>query len=213
PEGTLYPPGPAEVVALPWLPPAADDADRQRDALLAVGARFGVERARCLLVDTYLDVRRGRWRHGPPPAVTEVPFPVEGYPEIHDEYDWYDFGIGLKLAGTARPGEAQLLGAFHDFWLEPYFDPDAIAAAAAGEDAYPDTESEDDEDDEDDEGDDEFAALMPYRQADVEYDPGRRTVVLWVDRFQPAPVEDLGHHLLWIASRIHDVLPLRHARF
>jgi tetratricopeptide (TPR) repeat protein len=192
-----YPPAPLEVVGLRWLVPTAGDAERQRAALHAAGGRFGVERAWCFAADASLDSRRRDWRHGLPPMAFGAPFPVEGYPEILKEYDWYDFGIALKLGGAPLLGEEQLLCAFHRFWLAPYVD----HAAPAGPDH--------DEDDDEDEG----RPGLPYRHADVTYDAPRRAAVLWVDRFQPAPVDDLVHHLLWLAGRLHDVVPVVRARF
>lgn len=64
----------------------------------------------------------GAWRFGPPPLATTAPFVVERFPEIADEFDGDDFGIALKLAGPAVPGEAAVLDAIHHVWLMHYID-------------------------------------------------------------------------------------------
>ncbi len=122
------------------------------------------------------------WRFGPPPAATEAPFVVERYPEIVDEYDWEDFGIALKLATPAVPGEAEVIGAFHRLWVMAYVDP--------------------------------RAEEVPFRNTAVTFDEAHRAALVWIDRFcPPATVTQLVQHLLWIAARIHDVVPVAHARF
>jgi hypothetical protein len=206
------PTGPRQVMGLRWLPPSDVDAAEHRRTLEQTGDRFGVETAWCLQVGTSRDAARSQWRNGPPPQVQAVPFPVEGYPEIIEEYDWYDFGIALKFAGPPVPGEEALLQEFLEFWLQPYLDDEALAAAAARytEDA---DDAEDDGDDEDDEDADDLEDLVPYRNTGLEYHARRHTATLWVDRFQPDDPDILVHHLLWIAARIHDVLPVIHARF
>ena len=60
------------------------------------------------------------WSNGPPPEAREVRFPVDGYPAILEELDWYDFGLALKLAGPWTPGEDLVLAGFHALWLAPY---------------------------------------------------------------------------------------------
>jgi thioredoxin 1 len=122
------------------------------------------------------------WRFGPPPSATEVPFPVERYPEIVDEYDWEDFGIALKLAAPAIPGEAEVLEGFHRLWVMAYVDP--------------------------------RAEEVPFRNTSVTFDEAHRSALVWIDRFcPPATVTQLVQHLLWIADRIHTVVPVVHARF
>jgi hypothetical protein len=60
------------------------------------------------------------WSAGPPPEVTQVRFPVDGYPAILDEHDWQDFGIAVKFAGPVLPGQPGVLFGFHSMWLAPY---------------------------------------------------------------------------------------------
>ena len=53
-----------------------------------------------------------------------------------------------------------------------------------------------------------------YRNASVTYDRRHHAAHLWVDRFAvPCSAEEQARHLLWIVSRIHQVLPGIHARF
>ena len=53
-----------------------------------------------------------------------------------------------------------------------------------------------------------------YRNSAVTLDRTHHAVHLWVDRFAaPCSPELLVHHLLWIASKIHEVLAVVHARF
>jgi hypothetical protein len=53
-----------------------------------------------------------------------------------------------------------------------------------------------------------------YRNAAVTLDRKRHAAHLWVDRFAvPCAPEDQVQHLLWIVSRIDEVIPVVHARF
>ncbi|MEU9337969.1 hypothetical protein AB0D49_33210 [Streptomyces sp. NPDC048290] len=56
------------------------------------------------------------WR----PVEGDSPFAVEGYPEVIEELDWYDFGIAVKLGGTRLAGEEQVLRAFKRLWIASY---------------------------------------------------------------------------------------------
>ena len=123
------------------------------------------------------------WRNSPPPMEHSVAFPIERYPEIIDDYDWESFGIALKLAGQPLPGEESVINAFFALWLS----------------AYQDERSDD---------------FEPFQRADVVHDRKHRSALMWVERFAvPATASDQVHFLLWIAARIHDVLPLAWARF
>jgi tetratricopeptide (TPR) repeat protein len=62
------------------------------------------------------------WRHGPPPTESSVPFPLERYPEIIDEFDWEDFGLAIKLGGVEQAGEESVINAFFALWLSVYQD-------------------------------------------------------------------------------------------
>ncbi len=116
------------------------------------------------------------WSYGPPPMVTDLPFPIDGYPAIIEELDWEDFGVAFKLVGDWLPGESTVLLGFHALWLSPY----------GGR----------------------------YRNAAVTIDTRHHAAHLWVDRFavscSPA---DQVHHLMWVLSKIHQVMPILHARF
>lgn len=146
----------------------------------------------------------GYWKAGPPPGVTTTAFALERYPSIVEDYDWEDFGLAVKLSGAPIAGERTVLEAIHAFWLAPYFDSavspktrDTIADAAGGEDE-----------------DETALGAMPYRHARVSVDPRHRAALLWVDRFMaPAPPDVLVHHLMWVATTLHEVLPIAYARF
>ncbi|MEW1547961.1 tetratricopeptide repeat protein [Streptomyces tsukubensis] len=56
------------------------------------------------------------WR----PVEGDIPFPVEGYPEVIKALDWYDFGIAVKLGGTRLAGEEQVLRAFKRLWIASF---------------------------------------------------------------------------------------------
>jgi hypothetical protein len=92
---------PIEIVDMTGEHGALDD-DQKRDAVEVTGDD-----------DT-------RWTYGPPPQLTTVRFPVDGYPAILDELDWEDVGVAVKLAGDIQPGEGTVLFAFHTLWLAPY---------------------------------------------------------------------------------------------
>jgi hypothetical protein len=108
--------------------------------------------------------------------VTQVRFPVDGYPEILDELDWEDFGIAFKLAEPWTSGETTVLLGFHAMWLTPY----------GGR----------------------------YRNAAVTIDERHHAAHLWVDRFAvPCSAREQVHHLLWVVSKLDEVIPVLHARF
>jgi hypothetical protein len=188
--GSAEPPAPVEIVAATWRVPRPEDADAQRAALEAVGTRFGVDTVWCVQgaararrpVQWRSDREPGSRRKGKKalvpvwtPGNGALPFPVDGYPDVIDELDWYDFGLAVKLAGPRLAGEEQVLEAFCALWCTSF---------------------------------DEF------RHVGVEYDPIRRAAVLWVDRWSfPRSEKALVHHTMWLAARIHEALPVRHASF
>ena len=131
-------------------------------------------------VDVILE---SHWRNGGPPLEHAVPFPIERYPEIVDQYDWESFGMALKLAGSPQPGEESVINAFFALWLSVYQDERA----------------------------EEFE---PFTRADVVHDRHHRSVLMWVERFAvPATASDQVHFLLWVAARVHEILPIAWARF
>ncbi len=68
------------------------------------------------------DAEVTHWRHGPPPGVQSVPFPLEGYPAILEDFDSDDFGVALKLAAPVLPGVRAVLHALHQAWMAAYAD-------------------------------------------------------------------------------------------
>jgi tetratricopeptide (TPR) repeat protein len=123
------------------------------------------------------------WRNGAPPLEHAVAFPIERYPDIIDDYDWESFGIALKLAGPALPGEESVINAFFALWLSVYQDERA----------------------------DEFEPFQ--RADVVHDRRHRSALMWVERFAVPATASDQVHFLLWIVARIHDVLPLAWARF
>jgi tetratricopeptide (TPR) repeat protein len=123
------------------------------------------------------------WRNGAPPMEHAVPFPIERYPDIIDEYDWERFGVAIKLAGTSLPGEESVINAFFALWLSVYQDErvDELEPFQRA-DVVHDRKHR--------------SALMWVERFTV-----------------PATPTDQVHFLLWIVARIHDVVPLAWARF
>jgi len=168
----------AEVLySAPDAPAAAEDDEDD------VGDEDELEDDTSELDEDITSAPESHWRNGSPPMEHSVAFPIERYPEIIDDYDWESFGIALKLAGPALPGEESVINAFFALWLS----------------AYQDERSDD---------------FEPFQRADVVHDRAHRSALMWVERFAvPATASDQVHFLLWIAARIHDVLPLAWARF
>lgn len=123
------------------------------------------------------------WRNGPPPVEHAVGFPIERYPEIIDDYDWESFGIAIKLAGSALPGEESVINAFFALWLSVYQDERA----------------------------DEFEPFQ--RADVVHDRKHRSALMWVERFAVPATASDQVHFLLWVVARIHDVLPVAWARF
>ncbi|MFJ8229804.1 tetratricopeptide repeat protein [Streptomyces sp. NPDC094448] len=208
-DGTVHPEDAAEVVGLPWRPPAAEDADTQHRTLTALGERFAV-RAAWFFQAPYAvspEIRSAYFPESLPavvgqdtvaggaasaegvagsgeagsrfpawrPVEGDSPFPIDGYPEIIKELDWYDFGIAVKLGGPRLAGEEQVLRAFKRLWIASY---------------------------------------GGFRHEGLSYDPVHRSAGFWIDRWwfpgsSAAPV----HHLLWIVRSLHEILPVAHVRF
>lgn len=123
------------------------------------------------------------WRNGLPPLEDAVPFPIERYPEVIADYDAQRFGVALKLAGEALPGEETVINAFFALWLSAYQDErteelEPFQRADVVHDRR------------------HRAALMWVERFAV-----------------PATASEQVHFLLWIVARIHDVLPIAWARF
>ena len=124
-----------------------------------------------------------QWRNGPPPFEHAVPFPIERYPEILEDYDWERFGVALKLSGDPLPGEESVINAFFALWLSVYQDErvDELEPFQRA-DVVHDRKHR--------------AALMWVERFTV-----------------PATASDQVHFLLWIVARIHDIVPIAWARF
>jgi tetratricopeptide (TPR) repeat protein len=123
------------------------------------------------------------WRNGPPPFEHSVPFPIERYPEIIDDYDWESFGIAFKLAGTGLAGEESVVNAFFALWLSVYQD-------ERTEELEPFQRAD---------------VIHDRRHRSALMWVERFTV--------PATASDQVHFLLWIVARLSDVLPIAWARF
>lgn len=123
------------------------------------------------------------WRNGVPPLEHGVAFPIERYPEIIDDYDWESFGVAIKLAGTALPGEESVINAFFALWLSVYQD----------------------------ERVDEFEPFQ--RADVVHDRKHRSALMWVERFTVPATASDQVHFLLWIVARINDILPVTWARF
>jgi tetratricopeptide (TPR) repeat protein len=123
------------------------------------------------------------WRNGPPPVETTVPFPIERYPEILEDYDWESFGIAIKLAGTGLPGEESVVNAFFALWLSVYQD----------------------------ERVDEFEPFQ--RADIVHDRAHRSALMWVEQFAVPATASDQVHFLLWVIARLHDILPVAWGRF
>jgi tetratricopeptide (TPR) repeat protein len=123
------------------------------------------------------------WRSGAPPIERSVPFPLEGYPEVLQEYDWREFGVVLKLGGTAIAGEDSVINAFFALWLSAYQDErievfEPFARADVAHDRA------------------HRSALLWVERFSV-----------------PATAADQVHFLMWIMLRLHEIIPVAWSRF
>jgi tetratricopeptide (TPR) repeat protein len=123
------------------------------------------------------------WRNGSPPFEHTVPFPIERYPEIIDDYDWESFGIAFKLAGPALLGEESVINAFFALWLSVYQD----------------------------ERSEEFEPFQ--RADVIHDRRHRSALMWVERFAVPATASDQVHFLLWVVARLHEVLPIAWARF
>lgn len=130
-----------------------------------------------------LFLSESHWRNGAPPTERSVPFPVEHYPEVLDQYDWREFGIALKLGGSALPGEDSVVNAFFALWLSAYQDEriESFEPFARADVAHDRTHR---------------SALLWVERFTV-----------------PATPADQVSFLLWIVHRLHEVVPVAWARF
>ena len=123
------------------------------------------------------------WRNSVPPLEHSVPFPIERYPEIIDDYDWESFGVALKLSGPQLPGEESVVNAFFALWLSVYQD----------------------------ERVDEFEPFQ--RADVIHDRRHRSALMWVERFAVPATASDQVHFLLWIVARLHEILPIAWARF
>jgi len=128
-------------------------------------------------------VLESHWRNGVPPLEHAVPFPLERYPEIIDDYDWESFGIALKLAGPALAGEESVINAFFALWLSVYQD----------------------------ERSDDFEPFQ--RADVVHDRRHRSALMWVERFNVPATAPEQVHFLMWVMARINEVLPVSWARF
>ncbi|MGE3766505.1 MAG: hypothetical protein AB7L94_29905 [Kofleriaceae bacterium] len=136
-----------------------------------------------LLEGDIAGVLESHWRNGPPPFEHSVPFPIERFPDMIDDYDWESFGIAVKLSGPQLPGEESVVNAFFALWLSAYQDERA----------------------------DEFEPFQ--RADVVHDRTHRSALMWAERFAVPATATDQVHFLLWIAARINDIVPLAWARF
>ena len=128
-------------------------------------------------------VLESHWRNGTPPFEHAVPFPIERFPDMIDDYDWESFGVALKLSGPQLPGEESVVNAFFALWLSAYQDERA----------------------------DEFEPFQ--RADVVHDRKHRSALMWAERFAVPATATDQVHFLLWILARINDIVPLAWARF
>ncbi len=136
-----------------------------------------------LLESDISGVLESHWRNGTPPLEHAVPFPIERFPEMIDDYDWESFGVAVKITGPQLPGEESVINAFFALWLSAYQDERA----------------------------DEFEPFQ--RADVVHDRTHRSALMWAERFAVPATATDQVHFLLWIVARIHDILPLAWARF
>ncbi len=123
------------------------------------------------------------WRNGAPPMEHSVPFPIERYPEMIDDYDWESFGVAFKLAGTLMLGEESVVNAFFALWLSAFQD----------------------------ERSDEFEPFQRADVAhDRKH---RSALMWVERFSVPATASDQVHFLLWVLGRLHEIMPIAWARF
>lgn len=115
-----------------WRPRDAASHAAATEVLRTIEA----EHAWLFAVDTYIDgltaIHRegglpddyqGDWLFGTPPFATSPAFAFDNYPDIVEAWDADDFGVALKLAGPAVPGERAVFEAMHRAWISAYVDP------------------------------------------------------------------------------------------
>lgn len=167
---------------------AAPDAPASVAASLAAEAQVDEDEDEAQLADLdddddlRLEVD-SHWRNGLPPLEHAVPFPIERYPEVIEDYDGERFGVALKLSGPALPGEESVINAFFALWLSAYQDErvDDLEPFQRA-DVVHDRRHR--------------SALMWVERFSV-----------------PVTASEQVHFLLWIVARIHDILPVAWARF
>jgi hypothetical protein len=203
------PAGPVELLSVPWEIPTEEDRRTQLDGLLKIHEIAPLEAAWSFHETTTADLSRRdedevvTWRNGPPRSAKELPFPVQGYPEVLEEFDWEDFAITLQLGDDSVPGEEATLHIFHAFWLKTYID--ELSIPEIDEETMTPEEIEELMADVD---------PMCFRQGSLYYEEEHRTATLWVDRFfHPGTVDEVVHHLMAVVADIAKVLPVRFASF
>ena len=130
-----------------------------------------------------VELVESHWRNGVPPLENSVPFPIERYPEIIDDYDWESLGIAIKLTGDSWPGEESVVNAFFALWLSVYQDERA----------------------------DDFEPFQ--RADVIHDRRHRSTLMWVEKLAVPATAAEQVSFLLWIVARLHEIVPIAWARF
>jgi len=175
---------PARLYALPWRPPAAGDEVAAQQRLVASAAAFGIEEAWFFQTGTRLRGAADR--------------------DVDDEDDARWSHGAPPLAREVRfpvDGYPEILEQldWEDFGIAFKLE----GEAAPGEDTLLQELH--------------TLWLAPYagrfRSAGVTIDRAHHAAHLWVDRFAvPSSAEEQVHHLLWIVSKLDEVIPVLHAR-
>jgi tetratricopeptide (TPR) repeat protein len=130
-----------------------------------------------------IEVVESRWRSGLPPLEYAVSFPLEGYPDILENYDPSDFGIAIKLSGPVIAGEEAVINAMFALWLS----------------AYQDERSE------------TFEPFR--RADVVHDRTHRSALLWVEHLHVPATASDQVHFLMWIVARLAEITPIMWSRF
>ena len=183
PDSSLEPAAPRVVYTAPGV--AEDDEDHLDEDQDAEDADAGAELDDGDLVDGEPEQpeTESHWRHGPPPTESTVPFPIERFPDIIDDFEWEDFGLALKLAGAEQSGEDSVVNAFFALWLSVYHDERAVDFEPF-----------------------RHADVVHDRKH-------RSALLWVDELTVPATPSDHICFLLWVVARLHEIVPVAWARF
>ena len=210
----------AQLLAVRWSPPEAGHAVDAQRRLVESAARLGVEAAWCLQTATCLELPGDVFEDDldEPTRPFELEAITAAEPALAPQEDPPDRDAAAcagaaEVRWSAGPPPRQHAV---EFPVDGY--PDVLAAGPGDElglacklagPALPGIASV-------------LRALhalwlAPYggrhRHAGVTYDPAHHAVHLWVERLDaPCTAEELVGHLLWIAARLDEIVPVVHAR-